>query len=155
MQMLRALHVNGRDDQPVDAGATVALDPLGDFGLGPDQGGGLDDLVRHRLEGAAAVAVLEALLDLVGDLAEAEAVGEVDVEVGFAAAHAAEVEDEPGLDDVLRRLEVAVDRHLQRGADLEVGTLAAAFGEAGLEVLAPGLLEGVDAEEDRDPAVAD
>ncbi len=53
----------------------------------------VDDLVGHRLEGAAAVAVLEAALDLVGDLAEAEAVGEVDVEVGLAAAHAAEVED--------------------------------------------------------------
>ena len=32
---------------------------------------------------------------------------------------------------------------------------APALGEAGLEVLAPGRLEGVDAEEDRDPAVAD
>ena len=41
------------------------------------------------------------------------------------------------------------------GRDLEVGALAAALGEARLEVLPPGLLEGVDAEEDRDPAVAD
>ena len=64
--------------------------------------------------------LLEAPLDLVGDLAEAEAVGEVDVEVRLAAAHAAEVEDETGLDDVRGGLEVAVDRHLQRGRDLEV-----------------------------------
>ena len=56
---------------------------------------------------------------------------------------------------LLRRLQVAVDRDLQRGRDLEVGALAPALGEAGLEVLAPGRLEGVDAEEDRDPAVAD
>ena len=73
--------------------AAEALDPLGDLGLGADQRGRLDDLVGHRLEGAVAVAVLEEALDLVGDLAEAEAVGEVDVEVGLAAAHAAEVED--------------------------------------------------------------
>ena len=134
-----ALDVDRRDDQAVDAGAAEALDPLGDLGLGADQRGRLDDLVGHRLEGAGAVAVLEALLDLVGDVAEAEAVGEVDVEVGLAAAHAAEVEDEAGLDDALGRLEVAVDRDLQRGRDLEVGALAAALGEAGLEVLAPGL----------------
>src|SRR5215213_10644287 len=66
-----------------------------------------------------------------------------------------EVEDEAGLDHVLGRLEVAVDRDLQRGADFEVGALAATLGEARLQMLAPGLLEGVDAEEDRDPPVAD
>src|SRR5262249_24511109 len=83
-----------------------------------------------------------------------EAVGEVDVEVGLAAPHAAEVEDEAGLDDALGGLEVAIDRDLKRRGDLEVGALAAALGEARLEVLAPGCLEGIDAEEDRDPAVA-
>src|SRR3954451_4985442 len=153
--LLGAVDVDRGDDQAVDAGAAEALDPLGHLGLGPDQRRRLDDLVRHRLESAAAVAVLEAALDLVGDVAEAEAVRQVDVEVGFAAAHAAEVEDQARLDDVLRRLEVAVDRHLQRGADLEVRALPPALGEADLQVLAPGLLEGIDAEEDRDPAVAD
>src|SRR5690349_19360095 len=65
VQLLVALDVDRRADQAVDAGAAEALDPLGDFGLGPDQRGRLDDLVRHRLEGAAAVPVLEALLHLV------------------------------------------------------------------------------------------
>jgi hypothetical protein len=82
-------------------------------------------------------------------------VGEVDVEVGFAAAHAAEVEHEAGLDHGLGRLQITVDRDLQRGRYLEVGALTAALGEPCLEVLAPGLLEGIDAEEDRDPAVGD
>src|SRR4051812_15802238 len=104
MELLTFLGVNRRDDQAVDAGTAEALDPLRHLGLGADQRSCLDDLVGDRLEGTGAVAVLEALLDLVGDLAEAEAMGEVDVEVGFAAAHAAEVEDEPGLDHALRRL---------------------------------------------------
>ncbi len=93
VQLLTALYMDRRHDQAVDPGAAEALDPLGDLGLGADQRGRLDDLVRHRLEGAGAVAVLEAPLDLVGDVAEAEAVGEVDVEVGLAAAHPAEVEE--------------------------------------------------------------
>ena len=88
-------------------------------------------------------------------LLEAEAAGEVDVEVGLPAAHAAEVEQQPGPDDVPRGLEVAVDRDLDRGADLEVGAAAPALLEPGREVLAPGVLEGVGAEEDRDPPVAD
>ena len=75
--------------------ARKRFDSLGHLGLGADQRGRLDHLLRHRLEGAAAVAVLEALLHLVGDVAEAEAVGEVDVEVRLAAAHAAEVEAGP------------------------------------------------------------
>ena len=114
------LDVDRRDDQPVDAGAAEALDPLRHLFLAADQRGRLDDLVGHRLKGAGPVALLEASLHLVGDLAEAEAVGEVDVEVGLAAAHAAEVEDEPRLDDALRRLQVAVDRDLKRGGDLKV-----------------------------------
>src|SRR5262249_25418292 len=150
-----ALDVDRRDDQAVDPGAAEALDPLRHLLLGADQRDRLDDLIRHRLEGAAAVAVLVAALDLVGDLAEAEAVGEGDVEVGLAAAHAAEMEDGAGLDDALRGLEVAIDRDLKRRGDLEIGALAATLGEARLEVLAPGCLEGIDAEEDRDPAVAD
>src|SRR6266516_6447265 len=149
MQLLGPLGVDRRDDQAVDAGAAEALDPRRDFLLAADQRGRLDDLVRHSLEGAAAVALLEAALHLVGDLAEAEAVGEVDVEVGLAASHAAEVEDETRLDDAPGRLQVTVDRHLERRGDLEVGALPPALGEAGLQVLAPGLLEGVDAEEDR------
>src|SRR3954447_24373984 len=87
VELLAALSVDRRDDQAVDAGATEALDPLRHFGLCADQRGRLDDLIGNGLEGAGAVAVLEALLHVIGDLAEAKAMGQVDVEVGFAAAH--------------------------------------------------------------------
>jgi len=74
VQLLATVDMDRGDDQAVDPGTLEALDPRRDLGLGADQGGRLDDLVGHRLEGAGAVAVLEAPLDLVGDLAEAETV---------------------------------------------------------------------------------
>src|SRR5260221_4096451 len=155
VQLLIALDVHRRDDQAVDADAAEALDPLRHLGLDADQRGRLDDLVGHRREGALTVAVLEAALDLVGHVADAEAVAEVDVEVALAAANAADVEEEAGLDDVLGGLRVAVDRHRHRGQALEVEAPPPALGETRLQMLAPGLLEGIDTEEDRDPAVAD
>ena len=131
------------------------VDSLGHLGLGADQRGGVDELVGDRLVGLLALAVEVKALDLVGNLTEAEAMSEVDIEVGLARAHAAEIEQEPGLDDGARGVEVAVDRDLKRRRDLEVLARTPALGEAGLEVLAPRLLEGIGGEEDRDPAVAD
>jgi hypothetical protein len=37
VQLLAAVHMDGGDDQAIDAGGAEALDPLRDFGLGPDQ----------------------------------------------------------------------------------------------------------------------
>ena len=91
-------HVHRRADQAVDAGVGELRDPLGDLVLGADQRGRVDELVGDRLVGLLALAVEVQRLDLVGDLAEAEAVGEVDVEVGLARAHPAEVEQQARLD---------------------------------------------------------
>ena len=152
---LARVHLDERADQPVDADRArtprYARRPL----LRADQRGRVDELVGDRVVGLLALAVEVQRLHLVGDLAEAEAVREVDVEVRLPRAHPAQVEQQARLDHGPGRLEVAVDRHLHGRRDLEVLARAAALREAGLEVLAPGLLEGVGREEDRDPAVAD
>ena len=75
------IEVDRRADQPVDPRRVELLDPLGDLVLGADQRGRVDELVGDRLVGLLALAVEVERLHLVGDLAEAEAVGEVDVEV--------------------------------------------------------------------------
>ena len=71
--------------------------------LAADQRGRVDELLGDRRVGVLALAVQEQRLDLVGDVAEPEAVGEVDVEVGLARAHSAEVEQQAHLDHRARR----------------------------------------------------
>src|SRR5205085_1986211 len=97
VQPLAGVELHRRDDQPRHADLAVALDPLRNLFLRADQRGRLGDLVGDRLVGRLAVAVQVEALDLVGNVAEPEPVREVDVEVGLAAAHAAEVEEQAGL----------------------------------------------------------
>src|SRR6188472_4087056 len=152
---LTGVEVDWGADQPVDPDRGEALDPLAHLRLAADQRRRVDECFGNRLEGLVALAVEEQRLDPKRLRLEAEPAGEVDVEVRLPAAHPPEVEEQAGPDDVPCDLEVAVDRDLDRGADLEVGALPAALLEAGGEVLSPGFLECVGAEEDRDPAVAD
>src|SRR5919106_2771393 len=105
-----------------------------------DQPGRVDELVGDRTVCLLTLAVEVKRLDLVRNLAEPEPVGEIDVEVRLPAPHPTEVEEKPGADDAARRLEIALDRDLHRGRDLEVRPRPAALREPGLEMLAPGLL---------------
>src|SRR5581483_58443 len=155
LQVLVGLGVHRRHDHAADAGVGEALDALGHLVLGADHRGGIDQLVRDRGVGLFALAVEVERLDLVGDLGEAEAAGEIGVEVRLLRYHPAEIEQQAGLDQPAGRLQVPVDRHLHGRRDHEVIARAAALGEAGLDVLAPGLLPLVHGEEDRDPAVGD
>src|ERR671919_469363 len=101
-ELLEAAHVllevavHRRDDHPVDARVGEVLDPLGDLVLGADHRGGVDQLVGNGRIRFLALAVEVERLHLVGDLGEAEAAGQVRVEVGLLGAHAAEVEQQPG-----------------------------------------------------------
>src|SRR5215216_1037276 len=155
VQALVGLRADGRDDQAVDAGALVALQALGHLVLAAHEGGRIDELVGDRGIRVLPLAIEVQRLDLVRHLAEAEAVGEVDVEVRLAAPHAAQVEQQTRLDDPARRVEVAVDGHLHRRRDLEVRARAPALLEAGLDVLVPRLAERVGRGEDRNPPVCD
>ena len=155
MEALALVEVDRRADEAVDPGFGEGRELLSHLILRSNQGSRIHQLVGDRVVCLVALAVEVEALDLVGDVAEAESMGEVDVEVGLPRAHATEIKQESCLDDRACRVEVAVDRDLNRRRDLQVGAGAPAFGEPRLEVFAPGLLELVGREEDRDPAVAD
>ncbi len=115
----------------------------------------VDELVGNRVVGLLALALEVQRLHVARLVAVAEALGEVDVEVLLLGAHAAEIEDEGRANHRSGGVEIAVDRDLDRRADLEVGAAAAPLLEAAGQVVAPDLLDPLRVGEGGDPAVAD
>src|SRR4051794_3292165 len=143
-----------RDAERADAGVPVDGKPLADVVGRPAQRHGVDELVRHRGGRLVALAVEVEVLDLLRRRLEAIAHGERVVEVLLAGAHPADVQRDERAHPIARRLQVVVDRDVDRRRDVEAVERAVRPRRALLEQR-PEVPDVLGREEDRDPAVGD
>src|SRR5581483_421524 len=115
------VHVSGAGEDGRDRALLPRGEAIADALLRADERDLVGEAVGHGGGGLVALSGEEELLDAIRLLLVAHAAHEVRVEVVRLRPHAADVEGQHVLDGKQRLLEVVVDVHRDRAADLEAG----------------------------------